>query len=181
MNLDLNPNDRSIIGAICHFPDMKVEEKQEMINKLQDRSLTRIVETLAGLKNMNELEPEERNQLVEIETWRDSKRTRIKNEQIDARRRSNQPNAFASKLLAMRSRGQISEEYLFLYGVSGDLPVSSTYAQMTLQEKKQIWEDRMVNKYGFSWRSYFNVLPSVFEDGCIDSALDNDEWVKEGF
>lgn len=179
MNLDLSPNDKSIIGAICHYPDMKVEEKQKLINKLNNHDLIKITEALAGIKNMSELNAEERSQLIELETWRDDKRTRIKNEQIEARRRSNEPNAFAKKLIEMKNRGLISDDYLFLYGVSGSLPVRSTYAQMTQEERKQIWETRMVNRYGIRWRSYFNSVPVIFEDSS-DLMLD-DEWIKEGF
>lgn len=180
MNLELNANDRSIIGAICHFPDMETEEKQKLIKKIQDQNLIHIVEALAGLKNMNDLKVEERNTLVEIETWRDSKRTRIRNEQINARRTSNEPDAFARRLIAMRNRGQISEHHLFLYGISGDLPVRNTYAQMTLEERRQIWNARMTERYGTTWNNYFESIPSIFKENYKDSALDY-EWIKEGF
>jgi len=179
MHLDLSPNDRSIIGAICHYPDMKKIEKEGMIKKLHDRRLVNIVSALAGLKTLEELSTSERNQLIEMETWRNSKRDRLRNEEIHARRNSSEPSPFARKLLDLRSRGQVTEETLILYGVSGDLPVRRTYNQMTKQEQRRIWEERMIDRYGVTWREYFRTIPSIFEDDVREEIID--EWMKEGF
>ena len=177
--MELSTNDNTIMWAICQYPDLKFKEKEQMVAKIENPRIQKIAKALAGLIPLDELTTQERERLVSWETCRNRKQTRIRNEQHQARRNSNEPTRTAQRLLEMRDRGQASEEMLILYGISGDLPVRTTYNQMTKNEQRRIWEERMRNRYGVTWREHFRTLPSIFEDDVREEIID--EWMKEGF
>lgn len=177
--MELSINDNTIMWAICQYPDLKFQEKEEMITKIKNPHAQKVAKALAGLIPLNELSEQERIDLIDWETRRNRKQNRIRNEQIQTRYNNESPTNLARKLLSMRDKGQITDETLILYGISGDLPVRTTYNQMTSKEKRQIWENRMKNRYGVTWREYFNTIPSIFEDDVREEIIN--EWMKEGF
>lgn len=177
--MELSTNDNTIMWAICQHPDLKFREKEQMVTKMENPRAQRVAKALAGLIPVDELSAEDRELLISWETWRNRKQKRIRDVEHQARRNSDEPTRLATKLLEMRGRGQVSDETLFLYGVSGELPNRTTYDQLTLKEKRTIWEERMKNRYGVTWREHFRTLPSIFEEDVREEIID--EWMKEGF
>lgn len=91
--------------------------------------------------------------------------------------RSNREAKIIRQLLKMRDRGEISEEVLILYGISGDLPDQAMYLQMSQDEQRELWTGRMENRYGSDWRAIFR-NPPIFVKEAENKKQD---WKIEGF
>ena len=122
MNKNINAHDRSIIGVICQYPDMSVSEKQKAIRKLNNQNLKPIIEVLTGLENNNILSKDDNIVLNDIQKWKENRTKRLRNQEIQARRNSNEPTRLAKNLIRLKEQGVITDQTLFLYGVSGELP-----------------------------------------------------------
>ncbi len=81
----------------------------------------------------------------------------------------------SAKLLKMKELGQISQELLLLYGISGEMPSRTEYMRMTTEERKLLWHKRMQEQYGYNWRSLFKTVPKLLEQSNIH------DWKIEGF
>ena len=179
MNTNINAHDRSIIGAICQYPDMSISEKRKAIRKLNDPNLKPIIRVLTGLENSDILSKDDRIVLADIQKWKENRTKRLRNQEIQARRNNNEPTRLAKNLIRLKEQGIITDNTLLLYGVSGDLPEQRTYQQLNLEESRSFWERKFRNRYGDSWRNYFDTLPSIFDES--HKAELSKEWPKEGF
>lgn len=55
----------------------------------------------------------------------------------------------------LHKKGIISDQILALYGISGKLPDPEEYSEMSREDKKQFWCERMENRLGPKWKDRF--------------------------
>ena len=83
-------------------------------------------------------------------------------------------------VIRMHERGQISDEALLLYGISGDLPEIHVLRDMTPRQRVAMWSERLDDRLGDDWRERLHrrgfTLPTFLR---IVEQTHN--WLKEGF
>ena len=83
-------------------------------------------------------------------------------------------------VIRMHERGQISDEALLLYGISGDLPELHVIMDMTPRQRVAMWSERLDDRLGQDWRERLRrrglTLPTF-----LQMVEKNHNWLKEGF
>lgn len=82
-------------------------------------------------------------------------------------------------MLKMHEKGEISDEILLLYGMSGDLPTKERYQSLEDHEKTQYWSTRMEQRLGPNWRERFDSLPALLKRVVSNRLIPS--WLKDGF
>jgi len=172
----ISTRDMSVVAAICKYPDLSEEEKDALLNNVEDQRYIPICSVILGRQERSSLSEIELQVLAEIESWSNYRTMRINAEQRAARYRG-EPTQMAKNLIRMRDRGQISEKTLIMYGISGDLPDRAIYHALSQEEKRNLWENRLASRFGTSWRSCFTTVPSIFN---YEEQV-SEQWLTEGF
>jgi len=157
------------------YPDMPLEEREKHLNDLEDERYRRVCEVITGTLDHDALNDQEQLVYQEISEWRKQRQQRIKTEQVF--RRLNTPqrqSTLANNLIRMRDRGQISNDTLMLYGISGTLPARSEYSLLSPEERRKLWNDRLESRLGINWMELVDRPPSVVSEEEVD-------WIEEGF
>jgi hypothetical protein len=80
-------------------------------------------------------------------------------------------------MLRLRQLGKISEETLFIYGISGDLPKIAKNAEESARIK-EIFRERLRRRFGVRWKNLFvQRIDWLYSDDV--KAIET--WLKEGF
>lgn len=82
-------------------------------------------------------------------------------------------------MLRMHEQGQISDQILLLYGMSGDLPDQENYRTLQEHERHNFWSARMEKNLGPNWRERFDSLPSLLKRMVSNRLIP--QWIKDGF
>lgn len=82
-------------------------------------------------------------------------------------------------VIRMYERGQISDEALLLYGLSGELPERNAIKEMTPRQRVALWSERLDDRLGNNWRERLHrrgfSLPTFLK------MVEAHNWLKEGF
>lgn len=83
-------------------------------------------------------------------------------------------NLQARKMIEMHNEGKLSEAFIIMYGIQGDLPTREEYSSMTESQRSEFWEDKMESRFGKRWRRYIKA-PTFMK--LVEKA----NWKIEGF
>ena len=171
-------NDTTILAMITRYPDMSDDEADTYLDKLEHEESVNVGYALLGRIRIEDLPEDQKRTAMEIRRWSDDRTRRTRNEQTRARE-NGEITPFAQKLLEQHERGLINDQFLIMYGVSGELPDRTAYYRLSDEEKVALWEDRMRRKLGPNWRDRLDRLPNFLcrhftEAKTID-------WIREGF
>lgn len=176
----ISSNDTSIVAMLTRFPDMSPEEADRHIDKIENQENVPICMAIIGRIRPEELSDDARLTFEEIKNWSNDRTQRTRMEQITARQKQKETK-MARKMIEMHNKGQISDQTLVLFGISGPLPERSNYERLSIEQRNEIWEEKMRAFYGRSWRR--NVGSSMRNFSFIDKAIDSNikNWQSEGF
>lgn len=168
-------NDTTILAMLSRHPDIPREEQDEYISKIQHEENVPLCLAVLGRVPREDLTPSARQTFDEFSRWSSDRTRRMKNEQMTDRYRRRE-NRTAIKMSQLHERGIISDQVLMLYGISGDLPERHVYSQLTIEEKRELWEDRMERRFGPTWRTNIRSVPRMFQE-----THGGHDWIREGF
>lgn len=173
----ISTNDTTIIAMLSRYPGMSAEEADTYISRIEHEENVPVCLALLGRVELEELSVDARRTFMEFKRWSDDKTKRISQEEIAARS-SYKETRRAAKMLQMHEKGLINDQMLILFGISGELPLHQVYAAMTEDEKIGLWESRMQQRFGDSWRSRVRSVPSFM---CRTTEVRGCNWIREGF
>jgi hypothetical protein len=162
----MSPKDSSTIAVICAYPDIDDNELNMLLESLETEKSKRICRSI--VRNEPIL-PEDEDDTHRLRCWRNNKQMRIRNEQRNARYKSNE-TSMAARLKKLNQEGKISDQALLLYGISGNLPERDMYANWDADEREKYWQDRYLSRMGTCWKE------TIVRQGPEKVA-----WAKEGF
>lgn len=172
----MSPKDTSLLKAICTYT-VSGEELPEIMSKFDDPNNRVVALAIVGKIDPSKLDENSQNKVKELKEWSSERMKRIHDEQVQARR-LNKETKFAKNLLKLKRLGKADELMCILFGVSGPIPDinPANNLQWTKEEKKQILQERMLERFGEKWRDYFDHLPEWL------GTQDNDmSWITDGF
>lgn len=168
-------NDTTILAMLSRYPGLTDEEADEHIAKIEHQENVPICHAVVGRVRPDELLPTARRTYEEFKRWSMSRTRRFKAEQLTARQQ-NRRTREAISLTKLHERGMVSDEFMLMYGIQGELPERQTYFALSEEEKLAIWEGRMEERFGPNWRRRFHNLPAFLRQS---EGVHN--WIKEGF
>lgn len=163
---------------LSRYPGMPRREADDYLSRIESPENAQVGQAVIGRMDPRDLPESARAVYNEFHLWSLDRTRRFMGEQVEARRKERETKV-ARQLLKMRERGQISEDVLKLYGISGHLPERVTYQQMTAEEQNLLWNRRMEDRWGSDWRSIF-INPPIFVKE-IKPPDDDHDWINEGF
>lgn len=134
---------------------MPLEEAEGYISKIEHEQNIAICNAIIGKIKKEDLDEDSRLVFEEYNRWSKSKTRRIKEEQWSNRRRQKETQ-LSLKMNELHKKGIISDEIMILYGISGELPERNMYAEMSVEEKQSVWEEKMEDRFGPEWRQRFS-------------------------
>lgn len=177
----ISANDTTILAMLSRYPDMAKEEADEYISKIEHEENIPICHAVIGRISKEQLNEESQKVFEEFYSWSNRRTQRIREEQINARRRQ-QETQLSLQLNKMHEQGLINDQVLMLYGISGNLPDRTIYMEMSVEEKRALWEDRVETRLGPNWRRRFNDLGNIFNFlGRKKIEYNKINWPEEGF
>lgn len=171
----ISTNDTTILSMLSRYPDMPMDEAEEYISKIQNEENVAICHAVIGKISPDELPTSSLRVYREFVQWSKDRTRRFKNEQLTARQRG-QMTSEAIRLTQLHEKGLVTDEFMLMYGIQGDLPERNAYLDMTNYEKLDVFESRIENRLGANWRHRFRRLPKFLEE--IKRAHN---WKLEGF
>lgn len=178
----ISANDTTILAVLSRFPDMSATEADEYIGKIQHEENVPICHAVLGRISPDELEGDARQTYEEFQRWSADRTRRVRNEEIDARRRRKETR-LSLNMTRLHEQGLVSDQVMMLYGISGDLPERSNYFGLTDEEKERLWVERMERRFGPNWLDRFPSFrtsrPFFNRRGEYEAPLTN--WRLEGF
>jgi len=170
-------NDTTIIHMFLTNPDLSVQEQNSNLLKLENPYNVELCEAILGRIRPEDLIDELKKEYYELKHWAQFKKTKIKQEQIENRKKNKQ-NKFAERLLKLYRQGRVSEEVLLLYGISGNLPEKSVYQEMTAEERRDFWNQRSRENFESDVDSSFFSMSRIIEKRKQSEKID---WIRQGF
>lgn len=161
---------------LSRHPDLPPREIDEHISNLENEENVAVCHAVVGRIDPESLEGDARQTYEEFHRWSLDRTRRFRNEQITARQQSRETRE-ARRLTELHDQGLVSDQFLLMYGIQGELPERSIYFSLNDDEKLAIWTDRMERRFGANWRRRFRQLPAFLKE--IDTSEHN--WKIEGF
>lgn len=177
----ISANDTTILAVLSRYPNMSSDEANQYISKIENKENVPICYAVIGRTSKEELDQESRKVFEEFQAWSQRRTRQIREEQITARKRQQETN-LALKLNQLHQRGLVPDEFLALYGISGELPDRNLYMEMSPEEKQGVWEERMESRLGPNWRERFQNRGNFF--GLLTRRkieYNKINWNQEGF
>lgn len=176
----MSPRDASIMAVICRFVDMNDEEVDDLLDKLEDQSQRNVALAIAGQVDPKELTEDELAAVAEYKKVNAEKTTRLKREEIKARRNGDL-TSMAKNLLNLFEQGKITQNMLLIYGVQGEIPVRHPAGpELTHDQRVARLRDRMGQRLGEDWEEKVGTVPSWLRyrrEWCVTGV----RWYKDGF
>jgi len=172
----ISTNDTTILAMLSRFPDISPEEADEHISKIEFEENVAVCHAVIGRISPDELSGDARQTYNEFHRWSMDRTRRFRNEQLTARQQGKRTRE-SIRLTQLHQRGLVSDEFMLLYGIQGELPERNLYYRLSDEEKQAIFAERMENRFGPNWRRRFRNLPAFLKE--IDNAKIN--WLEEGF
>ena len=88
--------------------------------------------------------------------------------------------SLSETMVKMHEKGEISDEILLLYGMSGDLPDPEWLRTLEDHELDKFWNKKMSKQLGENWRERFRSLPAFLRRVVVSNRL-IPRWLKDGF
>lgn len=169
-------NDTTILAMLSRYPDLPPREIDEHISNIENEENVSVCKAVVGRMDPNDLELGARRTYEEFHRWSLDRTRRFRNEQISAREQSRE-NREATRLIELHQQGVVSDQFMLMYGIQGDLPERNAYFSLSDEEKLSIWTERMERRFGPNWRQRFHSLPSFMKE--IEEM--RHDWKLEGF
>lgn len=169
--------DTTILSVLSRYPDIPADEADEYIAKIEHKENVPLCHAVIGRIKPDELNEDIRRTYDEFIRWSLDRTRRFRNEQIEDRYRRRE-NRTSIRMTQLHQQGRISDEMMLLYGISGDLPERHVYIELSEDEKKALFSERMERRFGLNWRRRFNNLPMLFQHRIFTQ---KHNWLKEGF
>lgn len=161
---------------LSRYPDLPPREIDEHIENIENEENISVCYAVVGRIDPAELNPSARRTYEEFHRWSMDKTRRFRGEQINARQRSRETRE-AIRLTQLHLQGKVSDEFMLMYGIQGELPEMSTYYNLTDEEKLAVWNEKMERRLGPNWRRRFRRVPTFMKE--IEPS--NHNWKIEGF
>ena len=178
----ISTNDTTIIAMLSKYPNMPSEEADDYISKIENEENIMLCYAVIGRISRSELSEEAQQTYDEFQNWSQQRTQRVREEQWNARKRREETQ-LGLNMNRLFEKGMIGEETLLLYGISGTLPDRNVYFGMSPEEKQNLWEEKMLNRFGPNWKDRFseNTLRlSIFNSKRLNCKKKVD-WKHEGF
>jgi len=172
----ISTNDTSILAMVSRYPNIPELEADRYLLQIEHEENREICEVLLGREPEDSLSEDQLRTYKEFQRWSLDRLQRTRNEQIAARRR-NVNTRLRDRMIRMHREGNITDEVLLLYAVSGPLP-QQEYHTMSEVEKERWWEERVESNLGIEWRTYLGSR-SEFMKMSKNKAKVN--WAEDGF
>jgi hypothetical protein len=177
----ISANDITILTMFSRYPDISEHESEFYMSKIENKENIPICNAILGKISPDDLSVESRKIFDNLKNWSENRTLRIRQNEIFSRKNKKETD-FSLKMNELHQKGIISNETLFLYGVSGDLPDIEEYRQMSYEDKKFLWEDRIANRLGVQWRTRFSQGDNLFLFFKEKNKFKiNFDWKSEGF
>lgn len=173
----ISTNDTTILAMFSRYPEISDDEADVYLEQIEHEENREICNVLIGRQPENTLNQEQQRTYREFLRWSTDRTLRVRNEQIAARRRGINTR-LRDRLLEMRDRGEISEEALLVYAVSGPLPQDFEFAHLSDRDKERFWEERVESNLGVRWREYLGTRADFMK---MPGGPPKVDWAKEGF
>lgn len=177
----ISANDTTILAMLSRYPDMPSEEADGYIARVQDANNVPICHAVLGRIDSSDLDEESRKVYFEFSHWATDRTRRMREEELSARRRQKETRR-SLRMKQLHEQGIISDEVLLLYGISGEMPSPEVYAEMSREERLEIFQSRIENKFGPQWQRQlpfiFRKMPFLTRIGYEPFKVD---WIREGF
>lgn len=158
-------------------PHLSVHEQNFHLRNVENPYNYELCEAILGRISPDDLLDEVKKEYYELKHWADFKKSKIKQEQINNRKK-NKKTKLAENMIKLHRQGKIPEETLLLYGISGDLPEESVYKNMTIEEKENFWNQRNRQNFGDISNPYsFN----HFMEKQNKKPAEKIDWICQGF
>lgn len=177
----ISANDTSILAMFTRYTDISNEEAEEQMNLLEHEENRGVCEALLGRVPASELDPDQRRTYYEVLNWSTDRTSRIRNEQIVARRRD-QNTALRDSMVRLYEAGKIGTKEMMLYAISGPLPDRLEYQQWEPEQKEDFWLNRIeenmadIPQSRVNWEEFRGGVRHWFK---FEERKAN--WMKEGF
>lgn len=169
-------NDSTILAMLSRYPDLPPREIDEHVENIENEENVAVCHAVVGRLDPSDLSPSARRTYEEFHRWSLDRTRRFRSEQISARQRS-QETREAIRLTQLHQRGVISDQFMLMYGIQGELPEMNVYYNLSDEEKLAIWSERMEHRFGPNWQRRFRHLPAFMKE--IEPLSHN--WRLEGF
>jgi len=83
------------------------------------------------------------------------------------------------KIVKLHRKGELSDEFLKLYAVSGPAPEQDEFENMSLRERDDFWRSRVEDNLGHDWKEILGPMKSFFIRTQQHRPKPN--WFLEGF
>jgi len=81
----------------------------------------------------------------------------------------------ANSIVARHQKGEVSDEFLKVFAISGTFPEPEEFQEMTLNERNDFWSSRIEKNLGPNWREILGAMSNCFVKPS------NQNWLLEGF
>jgi hypothetical protein len=88
--------------------------------------------------------------------------------------------SISETMFEMHQNGEISDEALLLYGMSGEVPDPKWLCNLEDHEREKFWNKKMSKRLGENWRERFRSLPDFLRRVVVSSRL-IPKWSRDGF